>query len=314
MDIVILDYKTLYDDERAFDEFGKFGTVTLYPSTRTDEVQERIKNAEMVFCNKTLIKADAMKTAERLKYIGVFATGYNNIDTRYAHQNGITVCNAGTYSTDAVVQHTFALILQRYSRVDDYNRFVCDGGWKRSSTFSPFVYDTDEIAGKTLGIIGYGHIGKAVAKVALAFGMNVLVYTGTHERDDTVKFTNLEDLVCCSDIITVHCPLNPRSERMFDKALFAKCKKGAMFINTARGGIVDEKALRWALETEQLSCAAVDTLSVEPMAKDSILFGLKNLVITPHVAWAAHGARKRLLKIILEDIQNYLDGHPNHVV
>lgn len=314
MNIVILDYKTLYDDVKPFDDFKQFGTVTLYPLTRPDEVRERIKNADMVFCNKSLITAETMKTADRLKYIGLFATGYNNIDIRYAHEHNITVCNAGSYSTNAVVQHTFALILQRYSRVDEYNRFVCDGGWKRSPTFSPFVYDTDELAEKTLGIVGFGSIGQAVAKVALAFGMKVLVHTRTPKENSAVEFVGIEDLVSRSDIVTVHCPLNPQSEKMFNAALFAKFKKGAMFINTARGGVVDEKALRQALETGQLSCAAVDTISVEPMTEDNVLFGTKNLIITPHVAWAAHGTRKRLLNIVLDNAKNYLNGNPTHTV
>lgn len=314
MNIVILDYKTLYDDVQMFDDFRQFGTVTLYPLTKPEEVQGRIKDADMVFCNKSLITAEAMKTAGHLRYIGAFATGYNNIDTDYAHEHNITVCNAGNYSTNAVVQHTFALILQKYSRIDEYNRFVCDGGWKHSPTFSPFVYDTDELAGKTLGIVGYGHIGQAVAKVAQAFDMKVLVYTRTPKENSGVEFVGIEELVSRSDIVTVHCPLNPQSEKMFDAALFAKFRKGAMFINTARGGVVDEKALRHALETEQLSCAAVDTISVEPMTEDNVLFGTKNLIITPHVAWAAHGTRKRLLSIVLENVRNYLNGNPTHTV
>lgn len=314
MNIVILDYKTLYDDESAFEDFKNFGAVTLYPLTKPSEVQERIRNADMVFCNKALVTAEAMKTAAHLKYIGVFATGYNNIDICYAHEHNITVCNAGSYSTNAVVQHTFAFILQKYSRVDEYNRFVADGGWKRSPTFAPFVYDTDEIAEKTIGIVGYGNIGQAVAKAALALGMKVLVYTRTPKSDSGVEFADIETLVSRSDIVTVHCPLNAQSEKMFDADLFAKFKKGAMFINTARGGIVDETALKNALEAEQLSCAAVDTISAEPMAKDSILLGTKNLVITPHIAWAAQAARKRLLNIVLDNVRNYLNGTPKNSV
>lgn len=314
MNIVILDYKTVYDDEKEFDEFRELGKVTLYPLTKPEQVQERIKNADMVFCNKALITAEAMITAKNLKYIGVFATGYNNIDIKYAHENNITVCNAGSYSTNAVVQHTFALILKHYSKISEYNSFVNDGGWIHSDTFSPFVYETDEIADKILGIVGYGNIGKAVAKVANAFGMRVLVYTRTPKQDNTVEFVSLNKLVSLSDIVTVHCPLNPQSELMFNDDLFSKFKKGAMLINTARGGIVDEYALKKALENDILSCAAVDTITVEPMSKDCVLLGTKNLIITPHVAWAAQGTRKRLTNIVLNNARNFLQGNSTNVV
>lgn len=314
MNIIILDYKTIYDHEKEFDEFRELGDVTLYPLTKPEQVRERIKNADMVFCNKALMTAEAMSTSTNLKYVGLFATGYNNIDMDYAHEHNITVCNAGSYSTNAVVQHTFALILEHYGRISKYNDFVNGGGWIRSATFSPFVYETDEIADKTLGIIGYGNIGKAVAKVANVFGMKVLVCTRTPKQDNTVEFVSLDELVSLSDIVTVHCPLNPQSELMFNDDLFAKFKKGAMFVNTARGGIVDESALKKALENGILSCAAVDTVSVEPMSKDSVLLGTKNLIITPHVAWAAQGTRKRLTDIVLNNARNFLRGNPTNVV
>lgn len=314
MNIVLTDYKTVFDSEDMFDVFRQFGNVTLYESTSPDEAAERIKNADIVICNKTIISAEVMKNACNLKYIGLFATGYNNIDIEYTKQNNITVCNAGSYSTNAVAQHTFALILNHFSKVSEYNNFVNDGGWKRSKVFSPFEYSTHEIYGKTIGIIGYGSIGKAVAKIADAFGMNILVSTRTPQTDTKVKFVSIDELYEKSDIVTVHCPLNEQSALMFNSESFAKFKKGAFFINTARGGVVDEQALKDALENKILSAAAIDTITYEPMREDCVLYGVKNLVITPHIAWASDETRQRLLGIVIDNISNFINGTPTNKI
>ena len=314
LNIVLTDYKTVFDSEDMFDVFRQFGNVTLYESTSPDEAAERIKNADIVICNKTIISAEVMKNACNLKYIGLFATGYNNIDIEYTKQNNITVCNAGSYSTNAVAQHTFALILNHFSKVSEYNNFVNDGGWKRSKVFSPFEYSTHEIYGKTIGIIGYGSIGKAVAKIADAFGMNILVSTRTPQTDTKVKFVSIDELYEKSDIVTVHCPLNEQSALMFNSESFAKFKKGAFFINTARGGVVDEQALKDALENKILSAAAIDTITYEPMREDCVLYGVKNLVITPHIAWASDETRQRLLGIVIDNISNFINGTPTNKI
>lgn len=314
MVIVLTDYKTVSDKKEMFDIFGKFGDVVLYGMTSPDETAERIKDADMVICNKTPITAEVMEKAKNLKYIGLFATGYNNIDIEYAKEHNITVCNAGSYSTNAVVQHTFALILDYFSKVGKYNDFVQEGGWKRSSLFSPIEFPTYEIAGKTIGIIGYGSIGKAVAKVADAFGMNILVSTRTPQTDTKVKFVGTDELYAQSDIVTVHCPLNEQSALMFNSESFSKFKKGAFFINTARGGVVDEQALKDALENGTLSAAAIDTITYEPMREDCVLCGVKNLVITPHIAWAPEETRKRLVDIVIKNIENFIGGKPTNKV
>ncbi len=310
MKIVFTDSKTVASSSVNLEVLKQFGEVVLYDATSEEELAERIKDADIALCNKTKFTAAALEQAKNLKYIGLFATGYNNIDIEYASEKGIVVCNAGSYSTDAVAQHTFALILELFSKVSAYHRFVADGGWKTSTAFSPMVYETHELSGKTLGIIGYGSIGKAVAEIALAFRMNVLVYTRTQKEDSRVDFVSLDELVSRSDVVTVHCPLNPQSEKMFNTERFAQMKKTAYFINTARGGVVDELALKNALENHTIAGAAIDTITTEPMTQDCVLYGVKNLIITPHVAWAANETLERLVKIVVGNIQAFLDGNP----
>ena len=200
------------------------------------------------------------------------------------------------------------LILEHFSKVSQYSRFVNDGGWIKSDVFSPIVYPTEELAGKTIGIIGMGSIGKKVAKLAQAFEMNVLYYS----RSDSN--TDIDTLVSESDIVTVHCPLNAQSQHMFNKEMFNKFKRGAFFVNTSRGGTVDEKALRYALDSSILSGAAVDVLDKEPMSENCPLIGAKNLIITPHTAWAAAQTRERLVGIVYNNLRMFLEGKPVNVV
>ena len=255
-----------------------------------------------------------LRKAARLRYIGLFATGYNNVDIDYARTHGITVCNAGSYSTDAVAQHTFGMILEHYSRVGDYDAFVQKGGWNNSSTFSPFVYATDELCDKTIGLIGYGHIGQAVARIAKAFGMRVLVYTRTPKTDEDVTFLTLEEMLPRADIVSVHCPLNTETHRLLNVDTLRLCKSGAFLVNTARGAVLDELALREALEDGRLSGAGIDVLETEPMPADCPLLGAPNCIITPHVGWAPLATRHRLLGIVENNIRQFLNGTPVNVV
>ena len=225
-----------------------------------------------------------------------------------------SVCNAGSYSTSAVVQHTFALLLEMTNRVAEYNAFTHKNGWCESETFSPFIYDIMELSGKTMGIVGYGSIGKAVANAARAFGMNVIVNTRTVREDGITKFVSFDELLEKSDIISLHCPLNKQSEKLFNAETFAKMKQGAYFINTARGGIVDEVALADSLKSGHLGGAAVDTIAVEPMRNDCPLKDAPNLLITPHVAWAPKETRERLVGIVYNNLKNFIDGKPTNVV
>lgn len=315
MKILIPDSKTVTDGDVSLECFKDFGDVEIFNLTGTQLLGERVRDADVILCNKTPLNGDTLKNAENLKYIGLFATGYNNVDLEYTNSKGITVCNAADYSTNAVVQHTFALILEHYSQTAKYDEFVRSGKWASADVFSPFVYQMKEIAGKTIGIVGYGSIGKAVARVALAFGMNVIFYSRSLKAPEgSAVQVDLDTLAAKSDIVTVHCPLNKDSEKMFNAELFAKMKKGALFINTSRGGVVDEAALKDALESGHLDGAAIDVLTTEPMESDCPLLGIKNLIITPHVAWAPTETRERLVKTVYDNLKSYLDGHPRNVV
>lgn len=314
MNIVITDWKTVTDGDLSLAPIEALGDVTVYPLTAPDQIVERIKDADVVLCNKTPLTAEVLRHAPRLKYIGLFATGYNNIDLAYTNVSGITVCNAGGYSTDAVAQHVFAMLLSRVSRVDEYRRFTAEGHWIGSDVFSPFCYPMAELSGMTMGIVGFGNIGQAVAKIALAFGMKVLVFTRTKRSYPDVEFVTFEELLARADVISAHCPLNPQSERLFNAEAFARCKDGAMFINTSRGGVVDEAALAAALESGKLSFAALDVLTVEPMTADCCLIGVKNLLITPHVAWAPLQTRARLLALVCDNLRAFVNGTPQNVV
>lgn len=314
MKIVILDAQTVTKGDLPLSDLERFGETAVYPLTPPELIAERVKDADIVLCNKTQLNESNLKNAEKLRLITLFATGYNNIDTEYTERAGITVCNAGSYSTAAVAQQTFGFIINRFSRIADYDRFVKRDGWLESETFSPFVYPTAELEGKTLGLVGYGKIGRQVARIANAFDMRVLVYKRTPETDKSVEFVSFDELLEKSDVISVHCPLNEQSAHMFDAAAFEKCKQGAYFVNTARGGVVDEQALFDALESEKLSGAAVDVLTSEPMRPDCVLRKAKNITFSPHVAWAPLETRKRLLGIVCENICLFLCGTPQNVV
>lgn len=314
MKIVLTDAQTVLDPLVNADSLKQFGEVIVYGLLKYDEVAEKIADADMVVCNKTLLDEHTLRLAKNLKYIGLFATGYNNIDIDYCTKHGITVCNAGSYSTNAVAQHTFALILEHYNNTRNYNKYVHDGLWKRSKTFSPFVYPLNELAGKTLGIVGFGSIGRAVAKIANAFEMNVIAFNRSKKQAENVKFVSFEELLLQSDIVSVHCPLNAQSKNMFDKASFAKMKKGALFVNTARGGVMVEQDLFNALESGHLGGAAIDTLKVEPMEEDCILMSAKNCIMTPHIAWAPVETRIRLMNIVADNIRNFIDKTPTNKV
>lgn len=314
MKIVLTDAQTVLDNIVNSDSLKELGEVEEYGLLKYEEVAEKISDADVVVCNKTLLDPHTLHLAENLKYIGLFATGYNNIDIDYCTKHNITVCNAGSYSTNAVAQHTFALILEHFNNITGYNKFVHDGKWKRSKTFSPFVYPLNEIAGKTLGIVGLGNIGQAVAKIANAFNMNVIACNRSEKNIENVTTVSFEKLLEQSDIVSVHCPLNDDSKDMFDKNAFAKMKKGALFVNTARGGVMVEKDLYDALQSGHLGGACIDTLSVEPMEENCILMEAKNCIMTPHIAWAPVETRRRLMDIVVDNIKNFLSGAPTNKV
>lgn len=313
MKIVITDADTMGDDIH-FGCFAEFGRVVRYDVTPPEKTAERIRDADIVICNKTTMTKQNMSTAENLKYIGLLSTGYNNVDLEYARSRGIIVSNVPGYSTEGVVQHTFALILELFSRVAEYNALVQNGDWKKCKTFSMFPLPISELCGKTIGIIGYGSIGTRVSYVAKAFGMDVLVHTRTPRNVEGVKFVSLDELLSRSDIITIHCPLNGTSEKMINAAAIAKMKNGAVLINTSRGAIIDENAVAAALESGKLGGAGIDVLTLEPMQNDCPLYRTPNCIITPHVSWACVETRQRLLDAVVENLRGFLHGAPQNQV
>lgn len=308
MHIVVLDAATVVGGGVELGFLWEFGQVTVYDLTPPELVTERIGDADAVLCNKVQITAEVMAACPRLRYVGLFATGFNNVDVAYAAANGVTVCNVPGYSTEAVAQHTFALILALTDRVGDYNATVAEGDWIKSATFSYFPIPLAELHGKTIGIVGYGAIGRRVGEIARAFGMQV-VACGRRPIPDVTQLP-LEELLVVADIVTLHCPLNEDSQGMMDAAAFARMRQGAIFINTARGPLVDEVALRGALDSGHLLGAGVDVLCREPMAADCPLYGAPNCIITPHIAWAGVETRRRLMGVVAENIRCYLAGEP----
>ena len=314
MKIVITDRDTITNGDLALDSLERFGEVISYGLTAQEELIERIKDADAVLCNKTRITAEVMDACPSLRYIGLFATGYNNIDVAHAGKKGITVCNAGEYSSDSVAQLTFAMLLDLSTSLSRYIDYTSSGGWVTSPVFSAFIHPQKEMAGMTLGVVGYGSIGQRVARIARAFGMKVLVYTRTPGKDPEAEYVSFDELLSRSDAVTVHCPLTDATAKMFDAAAFEKMKQGALFVNTSRGGVVDEKALRAALDSGKVAGAALDVLDVEPMSAECPLIGAKNLIITPHIAWAPLEARQRLFNICAENIKAWMDGKPQNMV
>lgn len=315
MKLLLTDCATLKaNGDLSLDTFKQFGEVVEYENITRAELLTEAADTDIILCNKTIIDKEIFDSAPKLKYIGLFATGYNNIDTQYAAKKGITVCNAGGYSTNAVAQQVMGYILMHYTKIPKYDAFVKSGGWKKSEVFSPLVFSTEEVFGKTLGIVGYGSIGKAVERAAKGLGINVLVYTRTIRENGETKFVDFDTLLSQSDIISLHCPLNEQSADMMNKEAFNKCKDGAFFINTSRGGTVDEDALFDALYTGKLSGAAVDVLRSEPQTEKSQLEKAPNIIITPHTAWAPLATRKRLLGIVEDNIKAFLAGKPQNKI
>lgn len=314
MKIVITEWQAISNEgDLSPDIFSEFGEVTVFPLTADDKVAENAKDAEILLCNKVPVTADVIKACPKLRYIGVLATGYNNIDTEAAKAAGIPVCNAGSYSTDAVAQYVFAQILYHYNKIHLYAKDVRDGGWMRSPVFSYFPYPTYELKGKTLAVIGFGSIGRQVAKIGDAFGMRVIISTRTKPVDCPYELVSVEEAFSQADVLTIHTPLTPETKGMASRENLARMKKGALLINSARGPIIDEQALADAVNTGRIT-AALDVLETEPMVSDTPLRDIPDCTITPHIAWAPLETRARLLTIARDNIRAFLDGSPTNVV
>ncbi len=314
MKLVILDADTVTSGDISFDFLKKFGELVVYGLTEPCQVEERIKDADVVLLNKVKLDKNNLSNAKNLKLICLFATGYNNIDVEYTSKHNITVCNVPGYSTEAVAQHTIAFILAILDRVGEYNETVKQGDWIKSRTFSYFPLPIKELAGKTIGIVGYGSIGRRVGDIAKAFNMKVLVNNRRPVNDETVTQVSFDELLSNSDIVTMHCPLNEDSADIMNESAFNKMKDGAIFVNTARGGLVDEHALLKALESGKLLGAGIDVLRQEPMTAECPLYNAPRCFITPHVAWAGLETRERLMGVVEKNIQMFLSGTPINTV
>lgn len=313
--LVILDSETVTRGDVSLDDITALADSSVFGYTPNEKVAEAIGDADAVICNKCLITQEVFDKCPNLKYVGLFATGYNNVDLAAASRRGAVVCNVPAYSTNAVAQHTFALILDYYNKVAEYKKTVADGDWVNYKLFSYFYIPTTEIAGLTLGIIGYGDIGRKTAEIARAFGMNVVTYTRSPQKvTDGTRVCTLEELLSISDAVSLHCPLTPENGKMINTETLALMKPNALLVNTARGGLIDEQALAEALNNGRLGGARLDTLTYEPMREDCPLRGAKNCAITPHIAWAPIETRVRLLEKVAENLKAWINGKPINVV
>ncbi len=290
--------------------------LSYFPATRPDKVAERIRTASVAITNKVVLHGDVLRQAPQLKLICVAATGVNNIDLQTAADLGITVCNCQRYGTPSVVQHAFMLMLALFTRLPDYRHAVREGRWQTASQFCLLDFPIRELAGKTLGIVGYGELGQSVARIAEAFGMTLLIAQrpGTMEPED--GRLPLHTLLPQVDVLTLHCPLTPDTRHLIGEWELALLRRNAILINTARGGIVDEAALAKALRLGALGGAGVDVLSEEPPAHGNPLLDpdIPNLIVTPHSAWGSRESRQRLVQQLAENINAFLMGHPLRVV
>ena len=316
MNIAILDRCTVTNGDVVFTPIENIGEVRYFDLLPPAEVPAAIGDSDAVIVNKAKITAEVMDACPNLKFVGLFATGYNNIDVAAADARGIAVCNVPGYSTDSVAQHTIALMLHFATRADDYAASVGAGDWVRSKAFSYFKYPVYELAGKTLGIFGYGTIGRAVAKIALAFGMTVIATSRSHTSgcEGEVTFVDADTLFAKSDYISLHCPLTPETEQAVNARTLSLMKPTAVLINTARGGVTDEGAVADALNAGRLRGAGIDVLCEEPMREDHPYLTAKNCYVTPHVAWGSIEARTRLIDIVAQNLAAFEAGKPQNCV
>ncbi len=317
MKIVILDGYTTNPGDLSWDWLSAYGDVTVYDRTPQEKIAERTRDAEIVVTNKTPLGKTEIDQMLNLRFVALLSTGYNVVDGAYLRQKGIPVSNIPAYSTGAVAQLVFAFLTAFTNRVALHSEAVHAGEWSRCPDFCFWKAPLAELAGKTLGIIGFGGIGQKVADIAAAFDMHVLAVSG-HETDQSARknfqWTTLEDLAAQSDFITLHCPLNEKTENLVDAAFLARCKPTAYLINTARGPVVDAAALADALNEGRLAGAGLDVLTTEPPAGDNPLLHAKNCLITPHIAWAGYETRARLMSILQENFAAFAEGTPIHVV
>lgn len=313
MKIVVLDRCTVTNGDVDLSLIETVGEVEYYDILTKHEIISVLADADAVICNKAVIDREIMEKTS-IKYVGLFATGYNNIDTAAARELGVVVCNVPGYSTDSVAQLTFSLLLMLAGSTASYTASVAAGDWVKSKQFSYFSYPITEIAGKTLGIYGLGTIGIAAAKIGLAFNMKVIAYTRTPKNIEGVEEVSREELFKQSDFLSIHCPLNPETALIVNKDTLSLMKPTAYLINTSRGGTINEQDLTDALNSGKIAGAGLDVMTVEPMKEDCPLRNAKNCLITPHIAWASLEARTRLIGKVTENIAMFQKGTPINTV
>ncbi len=314
--IVILDSVTANPGDLSWDFLKKYGNLTVYDRSPVDKIYERAKDADIVILNKTPMSRETVSKLPRLKMIALLATGYNIIDCEACDEYGISVVNIPSYSASAVAQQTFAFILEYANRIALHSDSVLSGEWANYPDFCYMLAPLKELLDKTIGIIGYGKIGRRVAEIAKGFEMNVLVNTAHPEKyaGEDINFVDRDTLLKNSDFVSIHCPLTPETTKMVNREFISKMKDGAFLVNTSRGGELDEEAVKEALDSGKLSGAGVDVLSVEPPVPENPLFHTKNIYITPHIAWASYDTRVRLMKILEENVKSFVNGTPVNVV
>lgn len=317
MKIVFLDSMTIGTDI-DLSRFNDLGEFVCYEKSSREEAYSRVADAEVLIVNKVIADAELMSHAPKLKMVAVTATGYNNVDLSYASAHGIVVANAAGYSTDSVVQHTFALVFALAEKMDYYSNYVRSGEYTKSPMFCNLGRTFYEIKGKRWGIIGLGNIGREVARIATAFGCEVVYYSTSGKNNNSdYKRVSLDEMLETCDIITVHAPLNDNTQKLMNYEAFCKMKNTAIFVNVGRGPIVDEAGLVAAIRENQIAGAGLDVLDVEPMREDCILrelAGDERLIVTPHVAWATFEARGRLMSEVYLNIEAFLKGEKRNVV
>ena len=296
MKIVILDGATITQNDLSWKALSEMGELEVHGRTPQDQVTSVIGDAPVAFLSKCKMTAEVMDACPNLKFIGMLATGYDNVDLDAARERGIAVCNIPAYSTNAVAQHTFALLLEITNAVGLHNEAVQTGEWSRSADFCMVKHPIMQLSGKSLGIIGYGNIGRKVGAIAEAFGMKVNVYSRNAEA------------AVASDIVTLHCPATTGNTGFVNKEFIAKMKDGAILLNTARGALINEADLAEALRSGKLAAAGIDVVNGEPPQSDNPLFGVPNLFITPHIAWASREARQTICDVSAENLKSYLEG------
>lgn len=322
MKIVVLDGYTLNPGDITWEGLEKLGELKVYDRTSYDcseeeLIIERVGNAEVVFTNKTPLSKNALKKMPNLKFIGVLATGFNIVDVDAAKELGIVVTNIPTYGTEAVSQMAIALLLEICHHVGEHSQSVKSGEWSNNIDWCYWNYPLIELAGKTMGIIGYGRIGQGTGRIAQAMGMNVLAYDQYKNQElesDTMKYVELDELIAKSDVISLHCPLFESTKGIINKNTISKMKDGVKIINNSRGPLVVEEDLAEALNSGKVGAAALDVVSTEPIKMDNPLLKAKNCIITPHISWAPKESRERLMNIAIENLNQFLKGNPINVV